>query len=67
MSYKYGEIIKKPHMTARGLPISTQAIPPPPPHRESAELTRGKRADAGCEREIQTQNWDAENEGKGGK
>jgi hypothetical protein len=48
MSYKYGEIIKKPR-------------------RESAELTRGKRADAGRGCNIQTRNWDAENGGKGGK
>ncbi len=36
-------------MLARGLPKP----PPPPPCRESAELTRGKRADAGRGREIQ--------------
>jgi hypothetical protein len=49
MSYKYGEIIKNL--------ISLR--------QESAELTRGKRADAGRGRVIQTRNWDAENGGKG--
>jgi hypothetical protein len=48
---------------ARGLPKP----PPTPQRRESAEFTRGKSADAGHGREIQTQNWDSENGGKGGK
>jgi hypothetical protein len=47
----------------RGLPKP----PPSPPSRESAELTRGKRADAGRGCEIQMRNWEAENGGKGGK
>jgi hypothetical protein len=42
---------------ARGLPKP----PPTPPRRESVEFTRGKSADAGRGREIQTRNWDAEN------
>ncbi len=44
---------------ARGLPKPT----PLPTCRESAEFTRGKSADAGRRREIQTRNWDVE---KGG-
>ncbi len=51
----YGE------MPARGLPKP----PPTQPRQESLELTRGKSADAGRGREIQTRNWDAENGGKG--
>ncbi len=47
---------------ARGLPKP----PPTPPRRESAEFTRGKTADAGRGREIQTRNWDAER-GAGGR
>jgi hypothetical protein len=50
-------------MPARGLPKP----PPTPLRRESAELTRGKSADAGRRREIQTRNWYVENGGKGGK
>ena len=50
-------------MPAKGLPKP----PPTPPPRESAELTCGKSADAGRGREIQTQNWDAEKWGEGGK
>ncbi len=47
-------------MSTRGLPK-----PSPPPCQESAELTYGKRADAGRRRKIQTRNWDAENGKKG--
>jgi hypothetical protein len=50
-------------MPARGLPKP----PPTPPCLESTELTRGKSADAGRRREIQTQNWDAEIGREGGK
>ena len=55
--YLFGE------MPARGLPKP----PPTSPRLESAELTRGKDADAGHGRKIQTRNWDAESGGKGGK
>jgi hypothetical protein len=48
---------------ARGLPKP----PPTPPRRESEEFTRGKSADAGRGREIQTRNWDAKNGVGGGK
>jgi hypothetical protein len=47
---------------ARGLPKP----PPTPPRWESTEFTRGKSADAGRGREIQTWNWDAERGGGGG-
>jgi hypothetical protein len=69
MSHKYGEIIKNPYFFVWGnaRQRATQATPPTPPRRESAELTRGKRANAGRGGEIQKQNWDAENGGKGGK
>ncbi len=50
-------------MPARGLPKPS----PTPPRPESAELTRGKSADAGRGHEIQTRNWDAENGGQRGK
>ncbi len=50
-------------MLAGGLPKP----PPTPPHRESAEFTRGKSLVAGRGREIQTRNWDAEKCGQGGK
>jgi hypothetical protein len=67
MSYKYGEIIKKPYFLFGEMPARGLLKPPPfPPRQESAELTSGKRADAGRGREIQTQNWEAENGGKGG-
>ncbi len=49
-------------MPARGLPKP----PPSPPRLKSAELTRGKRADSGRGREIQTWNLEAENGEKGG-
>jgi hypothetical protein len=50
-------------MPARELPKP----PPTSPQLEYTELTRGKSADAGRGREIQTRNWGAENGGKGGK
>ncbi len=34
-------------------------------YRESLEFTRGKSADAGCGRQIQTRNWEAERGGVG--
>ncbi len=50
--------------------MPAREVPKPPPtplRRESAELARGKSRDAGRGSQIQTQNWDAENGGKGGK
>jgi hypothetical protein len=52
-SCKYGEINKKSYFfVSKG-------------YRESAEFTRGKSADAGRGRQIQTRNWDAERGGGG--
>ncbi len=48
-------------MPTRGLPKPL----PTSPCQESAELTRGKSADAGHGYEIQTRNWNTENGEKG--
>ena len=45
--------------------MATQATPPTPPRRESAEFPRGKNAIPGRGRGIQTQDWDAEKRGGG--